>query len=161
MVAALEMLSRSFEIGPALEIDQMRDRIGKAALGIADSLGPGGLEEQRPARPEPAQHVVGARAGRDEFTFGRALEIRPAEGEAALEATILVEHHTRRDERGPGKMIGKPIGAIAIFAQVQHRKNPFCRMWRRSTAAKAGSRRVATTATLWPTAQIRRPANHC
>src|SRR3546814_20804085 len=58
-------------------------------------------------------------------------------------------------------MVGEPVGAVAIFAQAQHAKYPFWRMWRSSTGAKSGSRRAAITAKLWPPAQRSRPASHC
>src|SRR3546814_10694179 len=75
---------------------------------------------QTPPRAEALEDIVRARAGGDEFGFGRAFEIRAAKAQGALKATVLVQHHPRRDQRRPWQMIGEPVGAIAIFAQVQH-----------------------------------------
>src|SRR3546814_10665281 len=47
-----------------------------------------------------------------------------AKAQGALKATVLVQHHPRRDQRRPWQMIGEPVGAIAIFAQVQHARYP-------------------------------------
>src|SRR3546814_6122502 len=58
-------------------------------------------------------------------------------------------------------MIGEPVGAIAIFAQVQHARYPRWRRWRARTGAKSGSRLAAKTASVWPNAHIARPATHC
>src|SRR3546814_1396338 len=58
-------------------------------------------------------------------------------------------------------MIGEPVGAIAIFAQVQHARYPRWRRWRARTGAKSGSRLAAKTASVWPNAHIARQATHC
>src|SRR3546814_19219003 len=74
-----------------------------------------------------------------------------AKAQGALKATVLVQHHPRRDQRRPWQMIGEPVGAIAIFAQVQHARYPRWRRWRARTGAKSGSRLAAKTASVWPT----------
>ena len=60
MIEALEMRARALEPGPALLVDQPGRRVGKAAFGIAKRLHALGLEEERPARSEPAQDIVDA-----------------------------------------------------------------------------------------------------
>src|SRR3546814_3189704 len=111
-------------------------------------LAPLGVEEQCPAAAEPLERIVRPRTGADQLGLGRGFEIGTAEGEHPQAAAVLVEHHAGRDQRCPGQMIGEAFGAIAIFAQAQHAKYPFWRLWRRRTGAKMGSRRAATTATL-------------
>ena len=101
MIQALEM--RPFGIlerRAALSFHQPRGWVGKVAFGIAKRCDALGLEEERPARPEALQHIVRARAGSDEFGFGRAVEIGAAKGDAALEASVLVEDDAGRDEGG-------------------------------------------------------------
>src|SRR3546814_9024082 len=104
----------------------------KHAVGIGKRLAALGLEMQTPPRAEALEDIVRARAGGDEFGFGRAFEIRAAKAQGALKATVLVQHHPRRDQRRPWQMIGEPVGAIAIFAQVQHARSPRWRRWRGS-----------------------------
>jgi hypothetical protein len=70
---------------------------------------------ERPARSEPAQHIVGARRDRKQFGLRCRFQIRPAKPQGLLETAILVEHDARRDQRGPGQMIGQPVGPAAIF----------------------------------------------
>src|SRR3546814_7350003 len=115
---------------------------------------------QTPPRAEALEDIVRARAGGDEFGFGRAFEIRAAKAQGALKATVLVQHHPRRDQRRPWQMIGEPVGAIAIFAQVQHARYPRWRRWRARTGAKSGSRWAAKNASEWPNAHIARPETH-
>src|SRR3546814_3508857 len=91
---------------------------------------------QTPPRAEALEDIVRARAGGDEFGFGRAFEIRAAKAQGALKATVLVQHHPRRDQRRPWQMIGEPVGAIAIFAQVQHARYPRWRRWRARTRSE-------------------------
>ena len=98
-------------------------------------------------------------AGRDELGLGRAFKVGPAEREAALEAAVLVEDDPRRDQRRPGQMVGEPVGAAAVFGEVQHARCPCWRRCRASTGAKSGSRLAANTASAWPTAQRTRPGD--
>ena len=87
-------------------------------------LKPLGVEEQRPAGAETLQCIIGAGAETDQFGFGRAFEVRTAKAEAALETAVLVQHNARRDQCRPGQQIGKTVGLVAIFANVQHRHHP-------------------------------------
>lgn len=161
VIAAFEMGSLRLEGGAALGIDEPARRIGKDAVGIARRSAPFGFEEQSPPAAEAPQGIVRPRTGRDQLGLGRAFEIGAAEGKYAQEAPVLVEHDSRRHQRCPWQVIGKPLGTVAIFLEVQHAKYPFWRMWRSSTGAKSGSRRAAMTATLWPTAHRSSPASHC
>src|SRR3546814_3749372 len=79
----------------------------KHAVGIGKRLAALGLEMQTPPRAEALEDIVRARAGGDEFGFGRAFEIRAAKAQGALKATVLVQHHPRRDQRRPWQMIGE------------------------------------------------------
>src|SRR5690606_20423710 len=105
--------------------------------------------------------VVRPGAGRDQLGLGRGFKVGTAEGERALEAAVLVEHHTRPDERRPGQVVGEPVDAASVFGEVQHARYPFWRRWRMRIGAKSGSRRAANTAMLWPIAQSASPATHC
>src|SRR3546814_17966480 len=112
---------------------------------------------QTPPRAEALEYIVRPRAGGDEFVFGRAFEIRAAKAQGALKATVLVQHHPRRDQRRPWQLIREPVGAIATFAQVQHARYPRWRRWPARTGAKSGTPLAAHTPTAWPTAHTRRP----
>ena len=128
MVAAFIMLPFAQERGAPLLIDEPGGSIGKAAVGIGGRFAPFGIEEHRPAGAEPLQHVVRPRAGRDQLGLGGGFKIGSAEPQCSLEAAVLVEHDAGRDERRPGQMVRQPVGAVAIFRNVQHEKYPF---WRR------------------------------
>ena len=120
VVRALEMRSLFLELRSALGVDEVRDRIGKPALRIALCRNAACLDEDRPAGAEPTQRVVEPRGGADEFGRGCAIEIGSAEPRRALEAAVLVEDDARRDERRPRQEIGKHLGLLAIFGEVQH-----------------------------------------
>src|SRR5690606_21151960 len=77
-----------------------------------------------------------------------ALEVRAAERQRPLETAVLVEDDAGRDQRGPGQMVGKPVGPPAVFVQHQHVRCPRWRRWRASTGAKSGSRLAANTASV-------------
>src|SRR3546814_3795457 len=111
MIAALEMLALApVEMRAPFLVHQPGSRIGKGAVGIAQSLDPLGIEEQRPARTQTPQRIVRPRTDRDQFGFGRGFKIGTAKPQRALETAVLVQHHAGREKRGPGKMIGKPVG---------------------------------------------------
>src|SRR4051794_30781574 len=109
MRAAFEMIPRPVETNAALFVDQPGRGVGKAALGIAQSGRALGLKEKRPARTEPFEHIVDPGGDRDELGFRRALEIRATETQSALEAAVLVEDDSGRDQSRPGQMIGEPV----------------------------------------------------
>ena len=115
VIDTLEMLALGFEPGTPLLLNQPRRCVGKGALGIAERLTPFGLEEQGPARAKPFEDVVRPGAGRYQFRFRRAFEIRAAKGEGPHEAAVLVEDDAGCDQRGPGQMVGEPVGARPIF----------------------------------------------
>ena len=83
---------------------------------------PLGLEEQRPAGAKPAQHVVEARRGGDQFGLGGAVEIGAAKARRALEAAILVEDDARRDQAGPRQIVGQQCRPLPVFGEVQHER---------------------------------------
>ncbi len=120
MEAAFIMIAPAVEPGLPLAVDQPGRRVGEAALGIADRFDPFGVEEQGPARSEALEDIIDPRRGRHQLGLRRAFKVRAAEPEGPLEAPVLVEHHPRRDQRCPGEMVGKPVGAISIFADIQH-----------------------------------------
>src|SRR3546814_11045484 len=66
------------------------------------------------------ERIVCPRAGRDQLSLGRGLEVRPAKRQDALKTAVLVEDHARRDERRPRQVIGEPLGALAILAEEHH-----------------------------------------
>jgi hypothetical protein len=109
------MLPLGLEGGAPFLLDQPRRGIQEAAVGIGERLAADRLEEQRPARAEALQDVVGPRRGGDELGLGGAFEIGAAEDEALLEAAVLVEHHAGRDQRRPRQVVGKAVGALAVF----------------------------------------------
>src|SRR3546814_10751 len=145
IVSALIMLAFGLEPGAAFLIDQPGGGIGKYAVGIAQGLAAFGLEEQGPAGAEALEHIVGARAGGDQFGLGRRFQIGATERQRPLETAVLVEDHAIGDQRRPGQMVGEAIGTVAIFSQVQHGKWLRWRRWRMRTGAKSGSGRAGTT----------------
>jgi hypothetical protein len=161
MIGALEMLpALAFEGSAPFFIDEPGGWVGEPGFGIAERFDPLRLEEQRPARAEPAQDIVRPSAGRDEFCLCRAFEVGTAKTQGPLEAAILVEDDTGCDQRRPRQMVGEAIGAVAIFGEVQHVHHAFWRRWRASTGAKSGSRLAAKTASEWPSSQSTIPAIH-
>src|SRR3546814_1993786 len=65
MIAALEMLALApVEMRAPFLVHQPGSRIGKGAVGIAQSLDPLGIEEQRPARTQTPQRIVRPRTDR-------------------------------------------------------------------------------------------------
>ena len=77
-----------------------------------------GIEKQRPAGAKPLQRIIGAGAQTDQFRFGCTFQIGTLIPEGALEAAVLVEDNTRRDQGCPGQQIGKTIGFVAVFARL-------------------------------------------
>src|SRR6185437_13470646 len=123
----------------ALLVEEPGGGVRKAAVRIAGRLDPFGLEEERPARPEALEHVVGPGRDCDELGVGRAFNIGPAIGEGALETAVLVENDAGRDQRRPWQVVGKPVGTTAVFAKVQHSRWLRCLRWRTRTARNSGS----------------------
>jgi len=82
------------------------------------------VEKQRPAGAETLQRIVGAGAETDKFGLCGAFQVGTAKAEATLETAVLVEHDTGRDQCRPGQKIGKPIGLVTVFTNVQHRHHP-------------------------------------
>ena len=95
------------ELRPALGIDQGRRRIGKMAFGIAAGGMSLRLDEDRPARAQPAKRVVEPAGGGDELGWYRGIEVRTAKPRGALEAAVLVEDDAFVDQRRPGQEIGR------------------------------------------------------
>src|SRR3546814_3746943 len=105
------MLLVSRELRTPFLIHQPGSRIGEIAIGITLRFPSVRLEENRPARTEPFQNIVRARAGGNQFRFRCALKVWPAKTECALETAVLVEDHAGRDECGPGQVVSNAIGA--------------------------------------------------
>jgi hypothetical protein len=89
-IRALEMSPLLFELGLAFGIDQCRDRIREAALGIGARRIALRLHEHRPTRAQSAQCVVESRCRPDQFGRRCRIQVGPAEARRALEATVLV-----------------------------------------------------------------------
>src|SRR3546814_778379 len=70
MVAALIVFAFAEEGGTAFLVDEPRRGVRKAAVGVGRRLATLGLEEQRPARPDPPEDVVDWGAGRDRPDIG-------------------------------------------------------------------------------------------
>src|SRR3546814_17054158 len=97
MIAALEMLALApVEMRAPFLVHQPGSRIGKGAVGIAQSLDPLGLEEQRPARTQTPPRIVRPRPDPDQIRFGRGFKIGTAKPTRALETALLVQTHPRR-----------------------------------------------------------------
>ena len=122
VVAALEMLAFAEKLGLPLAVNQPGRGVGEVAVRVSRCLAPLGIEEQCPAGAEPLEHVVRPRTGRHQLGFRGGFEVGAAEAQRALKAAVLVEYDARRDERRPGQMVGQPVGAMAVFGEVQHAK---------------------------------------
>ena len=118
------------EGGTSFLVHQPRRGVWKDRDGITERLEPVCFEEERPAGPEAAQHVVEAGADRQQLGFGRALEVGAAEAKAPLETAVFVQDHASRNEGGPRQMVCQPIGNLSVFADIQHASHPFCRRCR-------------------------------
>src|SRR3546814_5971665 len=99
MIAALEMRALGLERSTPFAVDQPARRVREVACRVAMALAPLGLKEQRPPAAEAPERIVCPRAGRDQLSLGRGLEVRPAKRQDALKTAVLVEDHARRDER--------------------------------------------------------------
>ena len=104
----------------ALEIDQRRRRIGKAAVRIGLGGDPLRLDEDRPAGAETAQRVVESGGDADQLGRRGAIEVRSAKARRALERAVLVEDDALFDQGRPGQEVGEAGGTTAIFGKVQH-----------------------------------------
>ena len=98
-------------------IDQRRRRIGKVADRIVARRTALGLDEDRPARSQPAQRAVEPRGVGDQFGGRCAVEVGASEACGALETAVLVEDDAGADQRCPGQEVGEPVGVVAIFAR--------------------------------------------
>src|SRR3546814_3306257 len=101
MIAALEMLALApVEMRAPFLVHQPGSRIGKGAVGIAQSLDPLGIEEQRPARTQTPQRIVRPRTDRDQFGFGRGFTIgtatRSEEHTSELQSLMRISHLVSR-----------------------------------------------------------------
>ncbi len=125
MVATLVMLAFIEKRGATFLIDQPRGGIGKNAVRIGRRLAPLGIEEQRPAGPEALEDIVRSRTCRNQLGFGGGFEIGATKPQHPQEAAILVEDDPGCHQCRPREVIGQPIGALAIFGEVQHVRYPF------------------------------------
>ena len=144
IIETLEMRALFLELLAALNIDECGDPVRKLAARIVLGRNPARLDEDRPARPQPAQGVVEPRCRADEFGRRGAVEVGAAESCRPLKRAILVEHDPRRDQRRPGQKIGEALRLLAIFGEVQHRLTP--RNARGSADDGAPRRRIARRA---------------
>src|SRR5262249_38853737 len=135
-----------FELGATLGVYKRGDGIGKPTLRITLRRQPARLDEDRPGRAEPAQRVVEPRRRADELGRCCRVEIGSAELCRALEASVLVEDHTRCDEGGPWQKIGQHLWLFAVLGQVQHRVCLTSRDGPDSADADAPRRRTARRA---------------
>ena len=110
----------SFEGGSPLFVDEPGDGIGKIRFGIAERFDPFGLEEERPARAEAAQHIVRLAQAATSSASVALSRSGPRKQKRPLKASVLVEHDAGCDEGRPRQMVGQTIGAIAVFGEVQH-----------------------------------------
>src|SRR3546814_3047534 len=101
-----------------------RQRLGKLRGRIVGGGAALGLDEQSPARTQPAQRVVQTRRRGDQLALRGAVEIRPTKPGRALETAVLVQDDARRDQPGPGQPVGEQRRALAVFGEVQHRGVP-------------------------------------
>ena len=119
------------------------------------------LDIDRPAGAEPLQRAVEPRRGCDQLRLGRAIEVGTPEAGGALEAAVLVEDDSRRDDRGPRQVIGEASrsgdGARRGTTWINFRSGAAAR-WRRATGRIWASRRAAMTASPWPATAITSPA---
>src|SRR3546814_9550371 len=90
MIAALEMRALGLERSTPFAVDQPARRVREVACRVAMALAPLGLKEQRPPAAEAPERIVCPRAGRDQLSLGRGLEVRPAKRQDALRS----EEHT-------------------------------------------------------------------
>ena len=82
------------------------------------------FEKERPARPEPAEHIVHARHDRNELGLCGAFKVGAAIAERCLETAILVEEDARRHKTGPGEIICEQLWCLGVFSKVQHLRYP-------------------------------------
>ena len=75
---ALKPAAGFVRLQPAFLIDEPGRRVRKRAVRILMHGCALGLKEERPARAEPAQHIVDAGIDRDEFFVRRAFKVGPA-----------------------------------------------------------------------------------
>ncbi len=107
VIAALEVVTRFLEGGAAFLVHEPGQRFGKVGMRIVRRRPAFGLDEQRPARPQPAQRVVEPCRRGDQLALRSAVQVRPAKARRALETAVLVQHHARRDQPGPGQPVGE------------------------------------------------------
>ncbi|MCY1540731.1 hypothetical protein D9M68_763870 [compost metagenome] len=127
VVVALEVLTGLLERSPPLLVHQPRQRFGEVRVRIIRRRPTLSLDEQRPARAEPAQRVVQPRGGGHQLALRRAVQVRPTEARRALERAVLVQHHAGRHQAGPGQPVGEQGRALTVLGEVQHRGAPLTR----------------------------------
>ena len=120
VVSTLEQHAGFFELRFALRFDQRRGRIRQAALGIAGGRDALCFDEDRPAGAEATESIVESRGRANQLRRRRGIEVRTSEPCRPLETTVLVQDHTRRDERRPGQDIGEAGSLGAVFGEIQH-----------------------------------------
>ena len=78
------------------------------------------LDEDSPARTEPAQRVVQSPGDADQFGRHGGIQIRPPKLRRALKRAVLVEDDALVDQSGPGQEIRQLRGRAPIFSEVHH-----------------------------------------
>src|SRR3546814_17519960 len=101
MIAALEMRALGLERSTPFAVDQPARRVREVACRVAMALAPLGLKEQRPPAAAAPERLVCPRAGRDQLSPGRGLDVRPATRKAPSEPTGLVAATPPRATRTP------------------------------------------------------------
>ena len=91
--------------GAQLLLNQPGGSAVKRALFQSNSFRTYRLEEQSPAGPEPAEHIIDPCGDCNEFGFRGAFKVGTPIAEACLEGAVLVEDDARRDEARPGEVV--------------------------------------------------------
>ncbi|MPM45569.1 hypothetical protein SDC9_92257 [bioreactor metagenome] len=120
VIAALEVVARVLESGPAFLVHQPRQRLGKLRVRVVGGGSALGLDEQGPARTQAPQRVVQPRRRGDQLALRRAVEVGPTETRSALEAAVLVQDDARRHQASPRQPVSEQGRPLAVFGKVQH-----------------------------------------
>src|SRR3546814_4415191 len=95
LVAALEMRAFLAKLLAPLHMDQRRDRIGERRVGIVERGQTLRLDEDRPARAEPAQRIVEPRRHGDQLGGRGGIKVRSPKPRGALERPALVANDAK------------------------------------------------------------------
>jgi hypothetical protein len=107
VIGALVVMAGFLESRAAFFLHQPGQRLGKLGTWIARRCAALGFDEQGPARSQAAQRVVQPCRRGDQLALRGAVQIRPTKARRALERAILVQHHARPDQPGPGQPVGQ------------------------------------------------------